>query len=52
MVLTLFEHAMDRPPLPDEQVAFSAIWRALPEAGWSANAMIHRLVDTYSFGVR
>lgn len=52
VVLTLFLHAFDREPLPDEEESFAAIWRALPESGWSANAMIHRLVDTPSFGVR
>jgi len=52
VVLTLFEHAMDREPLPDEEETFAAIWRALPDTGWSANAMIHRIVDTYSFGDR
>ena len=52
VVLTLFEHAIDREPLPDEEESFGAIWRALPDVGWSANAMIHRIVDTFSFGVR
>lgn len=50
--LTLFEHAIDRAPLPDEEAAFTELWRALPDKGWSANALIHGLVDTYSFGAR
>jgi hypothetical protein len=52
VVLTLFHHAMNREPLPDEESTFAAIWRALPDTGWSANAMIHLIVDTHSFGAR
>ena len=47
----LFGHALGRGPNPDEREAFTEMWRALPGDGWSANAMIHRLVDTQAFGV-
>jgi hypothetical protein len=52
VALTFFQHAIDREPLPDEEAAFASLWRSLPDRGWSADALIHDLVDTQSFGVR
>jgi hypothetical protein len=48
----LFQHAVERTPTPGEQTEFDAIWKALPEDGWSANRAIHRIVDTNAFGAR
>ena len=48
----LFQHALERAPSPGEQPAFQAIWRQLPDDGWSANRTIHRIVDTNAFGAR
>ena len=52
IVRTLFQHAVERRLTPDDEVELAAIWRALPEDGWSANRAIHRIVDTRAFGVR
>jgi hypothetical protein len=45
-----FRHALGRMPLPAEQAEFVALWRSLPEHGYSANQLIHQLVDTLAFG--
>jgi hypothetical protein len=45
-----FRHAMGREPTPGELAELRAIWRALSSDGWSANRMIHRVVDTSAFG--
>jgi hypothetical protein len=50
MAEMFFEHALSREPGPGEQEAFLALWRSLPEDGYSANRLIHRLVDTRAFG--
>ena len=50
--LLLFRHALDREPTPGERAAFDAVWRALPEDGWSANRLLHRLIDLPGFGGR
>jgi hypothetical protein len=50
MVDMLFRHAFNRTALPVEQDAYTAIWRALPGDGYSANRIIHRLIDTQTFG--
>ncbi len=50
MAAMLFEHALGREPAPDEQDEFALLWQLLPEDGWSANRLIHRLVDTMAFG--
>ncbi|MEM9490742.1 MAG: hypothetical protein AAGC55_16460 [Myxococcota bacterium] len=52
LVATLFRHAIEREPHPGEAEEFAAIWRALPGDGWSANRVIHRIVDSRAFGVR
>jgi hypothetical protein len=48
--LTFFRLALGRDPSPDENPEFIAMWRALPEDGYSLDAMLHRLVDTKAFG--
>lgn len=45
-----FRHALERDPRPGEQDAFDAAWRAMRDDGYSANGLIHRLVDTEAFG--
>jgi hypothetical protein len=50
MAAMFFTHALGHEPRPDEQAEFVALWRALPGDGWSANRLIHRLVDTQAFG--
>ncbi len=46
-----FEHALSRGPNPGEMEEFTALWRGLPKEGFSANRLIHRLIDTRAFGV-
>ncbi|EDM74809.1 hypothetical protein PPSIR1_14265 [Plesiocystis pacifica SIR-1] len=46
----LFEHALGRGPGPGEHEEFDLLWQSLATDGWSANALIHRLVDTEAFG--
>jgi hypothetical protein len=50
MAEVFFRHALNRPPGPAEQDAFVALFQTLPEDGYSANRLIHRLVDMASFG--
>ncbi len=50
LAVMIFRHVEDREPTPQESRALEAVWRALPEDGWSMNRMIHRLVDTDTFG--
>jgi hypothetical protein len=38
-------------PTPDDEAEFQDLWRALPVDGYSANRMLHRLIDTHAFGV-
>jgi hypothetical protein len=45
-----FRHALGRPASPDEQREFIALWQALSQDGYSANRLIHRLVDSDNFG--
>ena len=45
------EQALSRGPNPGELVEFTALWRGLPKDGFSANRLIHRLIDTRAFGV-
>jgi hypothetical protein len=46
-----FQHALSRAPSPDEAAEFAALWQSLPDDGYSAWRLIHRLVDTTAFGV-
>lgn len=51
LALMLFEHALGRAPLPDEQASFRALWESLPSEGYSANKLIERIVLSDAFGV-
>jgi hypothetical protein len=46
-----FEQALSRGPTPPEMEEFTALWRALPQDNFSANRLIHRLIDLRAFGV-
>lgn len=46
-----FEHALGHGPQPGDNTQFAALWQSLPEDGYSANRLLHRLVDTDAFGV-
>jgi hypothetical protein len=45
-----FQHALGRSPDPEELGEYDALWQSCVEDGYSANRLIHRLVDTHSFG--
>ncbi len=45
-----FKQALSRDPLPSEQGEFEALWKALPDDAYSANKLIHRLIETKAFG--
>lgn len=51
MAELFFEQALTRKPGPADQEEFKAMWQAMPDDGYSANRLIHRLVDTAAFGV-
>ncbi|HET9956965.1 MAG TPA: hypothetical protein VFQ61_20855, partial [Polyangiaceae bacterium] len=46
-----YVHALSRGPNAEEIDEFTALWRHLPEDKYSANRLIHRLIDTHAFGV-
>lgn len=46
-----FVYAIGHQPGPDELAEFDAIWTAMPSDGYSANRLLHRLIDTDAFGV-
>lgn len=50
LALLFFRHMFGRDPVPTEEPGFEAAFRALPTDGYSANRLIHRLVDLGSFG--
>jgi hypothetical protein len=43
-------HAIERDPAPQEQGELKALWLGIPADGWSANRLVHRLIDTSMFG--
>ena len=45
-----FEQALGVAPGPADHDEVTALWQALPEDQYSANRLIHRLVDTNAFG--
>ncbi len=45
-----FVYAMGRKPDATEQASFGALWASLPEDGYSANKLIHRVVNETAFG--
>jgi hypothetical protein len=50
MTDVFFRHAVNRVPGPLDQTEFVALLKSLPADAYSANKLIHRLVDTKSFG--
>lgn len=50
MAQMFFVHALGRKPTPAEQPEFAELWRSLPKDRYSANRLLHRLIDTHSFG--
>jgi hypothetical protein len=50
LALMLFRDALGREPTPSELAELRVVWRALERDGWSANRMVHRIVDTRAFG--
>ncbi len=51
LALMFFRAAVGRDPGPDDQDQLAALWNAMPEDNYSANKLIHRIVDTDAFGV-
>ncbi len=47
----LWTASFARGPTPDERAEFEALWRGLPDDGYSANRAFHRLIDTDAFQV-
>lgn len=45
-----FVYAVGHEPRADEVDEFEAVWTAMPADGYSANRLLHRLVDTDAFG--
>lgn len=50
LALIFLRHAIEREPSAGEQVAFETLWRGIPADGWSANKLIHRIVESSFFG--
>ena len=46
----LFQHAVGHEPSPADAIPFEELWTSMPDDGYSANALIHRIVDTEAFG--
>jgi hypothetical protein len=45
-----FHHALGRYPGPADETELAALFERLPEHGYSANRLLHDLVDTSTFG--
>lgn len=45
-----FSYAVGAEPSPTQKQEFNALWQTMPEDNYSANKLIHRLVDTLAFG--
>lgn len=45
-----FSHALTREPDAEDLPELNLLWRSLPSDVFSANKLIHRLVDTHAFG--
>jgi hypothetical protein len=43
-------HAIERDPTPEEDAEFEELWRGIPDDGWSANRLIHRIVASRFVG--
>lgn len=50
LAMLFFRHAFGREPAPFEEPALEQAWKALPSDGYSANRLIHRIIDLSSFG--
>jgi len=50
LAMMFFEHAFERAPTPAEETELVAAWAAMREDGYSANGLIHRLVDLGAWG--
>jgi hypothetical protein len=50
MTETFYIHAFGRKPDQADLPEFNGLWRSLPEDGYSANRLLHRLIDTQTFG--
>lgn len=48
--VTFFRHALSREPRPDEDARLAEAWGAMRADGYSANGLIHRIVDLAPFG--
>lgn len=46
-----FKQALGHNPTPDDVAEFDNLWKSLPANNYSANALIHDLIDTSAFGV-
>jgi cytochrome c553 len=46
----MFHQALSRNPLAHEQKEFEALWKGLPQDGYSVNKMLHRMIETMAFG--
>lgn len=47
---TLYTYAVGRKPDATEQTSFEALWRSIPQDGYSANKLIQRVVEETVFG--
>jgi len=52
MANMFLHHAIERDAAPEEASEFEDIWRSIPDDGYSANRLIHRIVDSSFFGGR
>jgi hypothetical protein len=50
MAQVFFLHALGRTPEATDEAEFKPLWQSLREDGYSANRLLHRLVDTQLFG--
>lgn len=50
MAQVFFVHALGRAPEPADEAEFAGLWKSLREDGYSANRLLHRLVDSQLFG--
>lgn len=48
----MFTQAMRRDPAIAELTDFDSLWQGLPADGYSVNKMLHRFIDTLTFGGR
>lgn len=46
----MFSQALSREPMAHEKAEYDALWQGLPADGYSVNKMLHRFIDSLSFG--